>query len=286
MTALTDTLLCNYIIPEEQNGALPDKGTDACLHMIISAIFDANLHNKPLFITYIDFKKAFDSVEHWILEAILTKLNLHHYSEIIHNLLTDTYINLKYNNQVFSDNIHTSKGTKQGDVISPILFILFISPLIWALKNNVKGYSIKSKDFCVAGIMDDIACITSDPQEMSKAMEIVNTFCNITGMKIGIKKCAFSYINSNTNYELLIGEELVPKLAPDESYKYLGIHLNLRLDWSKQMSTSEACLRATLSTIEKKFYLNPMLQVKLVNQVAIPSIGYRSQVITFPEEWL
>ncbi len=73
-TLLTWLLKFN-IIPKAQNGGLPDRGCDTCLWALISTIYAINENSHPMHLIYIDFCKAFDSVEHWVIEDILNHIN-------------------------------------------------------------------------------------------------------------------------------------------------------------------------------------------------------------------
>lgn len=61
---LMKTLIKYKLIPISQNGFVPDRGSDQCIQSLINIIADAKHKNKELFCLFIDFAKAFDSVEH------------------------------------------------------------------------------------------------------------------------------------------------------------------------------------------------------------------------------
>ncbi len=56
------------LILSAQNGFFLNRNSDQCLYTLINIISDAKFCNSPFFCLYIDFVKAFDSVEHWTIE--------------------------------------------------------------------------------------------------------------------------------------------------------------------------------------------------------------------------
>ena len=80
----------------------------------------------PLFITFIDFKKAFDSIDRDMMFAILR-----HYGilEKIVSAIRALYDNSKsqvYVNGQLSETFDVTTGVLQGDVLAPFLFIIVI----------------------------------------------------------------------------------------------------------------------------------------------------------------
>lgn len=140
-----------------QNRALLDKGCDTCLWSLIAIINKSNKENHPIHLYYIDFSKVFDSVEHWAITKILNHIGAGYAGEIISQLLTNSYTSLKINNNISNTKIPILRGTKQGDVILPLLFIFFIALLLWKIDNTTKGININNHSLKSAAIMDDIA---------------------------------------------------------------------------------------------------------------------------------
>ena len=237
----------------------------------------------PLHVLFIDFAKAYDSVEHWIIEDILNHLNLKHFGAVVAGLLVNTAVYLKINNIISNTAIPVEHGTKQGDVISPTIFLLFIAPLLWAINKQCKGYSQNGFNLTTAAIVDDVAITSSFPAECNKAIKLLSDFSDVTGMLINPGKSAYAWNNCTKMPTPKFYGKSFKELSNNLTYKYLGIHIALNLCWDDQRMHSEKALRTTVDTITRKFYLNP---TTLVNTVAFPSLGYRMQCIQFDRDWL
>ena len=65
-----------------------------------------------------------------------------------------------------------------------------------------------------------------------------------------------------------------------ESYKYLGIWINLNLDWSDQMKQSNCSFNKYISYLYKKCFTATQTG-EILNLVVFPTITYRMNVINY-----
>ena len=103
--------------------------------------------------TVLDATKAFDFCK-LLREMIKRKL-----PPLVIRLIMEMYekqsMAVRWNNE-YSDSFGVSNGVKQGGVLSPILFCIYIDNLLMSLKNNDIGCHVGSH-FCGAfGYADDI----------------------------------------------------------------------------------------------------------------------------------
>ena len=93
-------------------------------------------------------------------------------------------------------------------------------------------------------------------------------------MDINPNKSAYTYINDNSTWKPSHNREVFKILGKESYYKYLGVWINLDLNWTKQKKTSETAYKLAVFTITKKFYLNPSSLVALINVVTTPILAY------------
>jgi len=72
-------------------------------------------------------------------------------------------------------------------VLSPLLFIIYINPLLTLLRKSGNGYVYgNNKDIHVPNItyVDDISLIAESPEKLQKLVEMVENFGNHTGLHL------------------------------------------------------------------------------------------------------
>lgn len=281
---LNNIIHANNLIPLAQNGFYKDRGSDQCIHTLIQVISDSIRNKRSLYCLYIDFAKAFDSVEHWVLEDIFNHIQLGDLGEAILQTLLNSKTKIKTAHG-FTKDITFLRGTKQGDIISPTLFIIFLAPLLWLLKNKKLGYNIAGTLIGALAVADDISLIAETYLNIKTSFEWTNKYAIATDIKIKPAKSASAY-RSPTPYIPIVNNIPFENLAANKSYKYLGVMINLNLNWDHQKEVSASTYKNTIHMITKKFYLSCKQHVKLINAIAIASLRYRMQFLYFEDSWL
>ncbi|XP_075990923.1 uncharacterized protein LOC142986349 [Anticarsia gemmatalis] len=136
----------NHIIAEEQKGCR--RGHMGCKEQLV---IDSTIHkhatskNRNLHCTYIDYKKAFDSIPHsWLLQVLkIYKINtkiINFLQNIMRGWKTTLQLNSP-NNTITTRPINIRKGIYQGDSLSPLWFCLALNPLSHLLHATQTGHS-------------------------------------------------------------------------------------------------------------------------------------------------
>ena len=95
--------------------------------------------NKKIYASFIDLRKAIDSVVH---PALLHKLLTYgicgkFYNNVIASMYENTVLQIKTGSATLSDKFLATVGVKQGDNLSPNIFNLYLNDIVDALDNEI-----------------------------------------------------------------------------------------------------------------------------------------------------
>nr|KAG5711574.1 hypothetical protein BaRGS_016756 [Batillaria attramentaria] len=177
--------------------------------------------NSPLYINFIDYEKAFDSVD----REALWKLPRHYgvpgkIISLIQCTYQDMSCRIAHAGQL-SESFEVKTGVRQGCLLSPFLFLLVID---WIMKTTTAGRKngiqwtlwtqLDDLDFA-----DDLALLSHSHSQMQDKTTCLEATSAGTGLKINRKKTELMKINTTANTPVTVGGEPIREV---ESFAYLG----------------------------------------------------------------
>ncbi|KAL0851472.1 hypothetical protein ABMA28_007269 [Loxostege sticticalis] len=277
----------NNILAEEQKGCRQShKGCKEQLIIDSTILKHANQHNKNLHLTYIDYKKAFDSVPHsWLIRVLqLYKINptvITFLEDAMTKWKTTLSLTTKFT-KIVTEEIHIGNGIFQGDSLSPLWFCLALNPLSHLLNQTKNGYKLtNSATISHLMYMDDIKLYGKSSTDMKNLLNITANFSKDIQMTFGLDKCKTLHIHKGKILagDYNINDEInITALDINNTYKYLGIKQNKHINHTqiKQELKTEYLRRVNL--ICRK-HLNSKNLFKALNTYAIPVLTYSFAVI-------
>ncbi|KAK3271970.1 hypothetical protein CYMTET_19715 [Cymbomonas tetramitiformis] len=252
----------NSIHSQEQMGSRKHRSTINQLLRLQHAIEDSKLSRSQLHVLYVDFENAYGSVEHDKLQHTMKYLGI---PEDAVKVVADLYGGDAHGSPFkmvskiehhSSEPLMVRRGLVQGDSLSPLLFILYLEPLLRWLKAGNKGYlhrltdSDKQIRTSSAAYVDDLALVTESAAQLATQVRKLELYSNWTGLRINKAKCGItgtyekgSPIPEETYADITmhtpnVGRHGFPYLQPDAPYKYLGMQVALSGDWTVQKQAS------------------------------------------------
>ena len=181
--------------------------------------------NSPLYINFIDFEKAFDSVD----RASLWKL-LRHYGvpEKITNLISKMYDGTTarvIHAGELTDSFEIKTGVRQGCLLSPFLFLLAVD---YIMRRSTEGKQngiqwTLTRQLDDLDFADDIALLSHNRQQMQEKTDTLDRTAKSLGLKINKKKTKVLRIKTTNNRPVTVGEE---ELEDVDTFTYLGSTIN------------------------------------------------------------
>ena len=199
------------LLRNNQAGFRPGRSCSQQIHILRRIIEAFGNYQLPLTITFIDFKKAFDSIKRSIMFA-----TLRHYGipEVIVNAIRVLYDNSKSAVMVdgnITDSFQVTTGVLQGDVLAPFLFIIVIDYLMkMATDDTTSGVvthprqsrrhpavALNDLDFA-----DDIALLESSIPNAQAQLTRTAAVAEQLGLIISVPKTEYMTINCNAQTPL------------------------------------------------------------------------------------
>uniref|UniRef100_A0A3P9KLZ3 Reverse transcriptase domain-containing protein n=1 Tax=Oryzias latipes TaxID=8090 RepID=A0A3P9KLZ3_ORYLA len=166
---------------------------------------------------FLDFFKAFDTVEHNFLYRSLQKFGFGDYfCKVIKTLYNNATCSIKLKHGS-SPRFDIKRGIRQGCPISPYLFLLVAQLLCDHIKSSpLRGISIAGRSIVVSQLADDTTLFLKDSSQIPLAINIIKSFSKASGLSLNLKKCELLPIKSCDSDSLF-------NIPVKTSVTYLGI---------------------------------------------------------------
>ncbi|UYV75015.1 hypothetical protein LAZ67_12002100 [Cordylochernes scorpioides] len=179
------------VIPENQAGFRMGR---SCVDLIftLTTLIQLSLRKKrgKLYVFFVDLRKAFDTVPHSLLWKKLTNLGVsYQFIHAIRNYYEQATVAVRWRGSI-TENIKIHSGVLQGEPLSPLLFILFMTDLI-KMYDNSDLTSIYLPEFGDVHLMmyaDDIAIIGESRINLQKKINILKEYLGVHYMTLNESK--------------------------------------------------------------------------------------------------
>ena len=239
--ALCETLLkiLSSILAERLQNALTTSGRIAfeqagfrsreeCNGQVLSLLEMINLRatvtEDPVYVCFLDMKKAFDTVPFYSMLVKLERMGVNGRAlAFVEALYTNSQVAVRRADGSAGPSIDVERGVRQGCPLSPILFNVFINDLV---KVCMPGELIPHSNgrFLPALLYaDDVAIVASNIDTLKSTLDRVGQWAAKNRMTFGIDKCGVMVFNGSMkelrNSKVTLCGQLVPVVV---RYVYLG----------------------------------------------------------------
>ena len=251
----------NGILFSEQYGFRDKHSTQHAVLDIVNAIQENIDHNVFSCGIFLDFKKAFDTVDHSVL---LQKLHYYSVRGTAHNWFTsylDGRTQTTQINSKISSKQNLTCGVPQGSVLGPLLFLLYI--------NDIYTTSSKFKFHLFA---DDTDLLYAD-KNLKSLDTMVNTelvkvsdWLHANKLTLNTKKSNYVIFHSyqkKVNYQVQIKlfdphTNSVAHLEQQDYVKYFGILIDKNLSWKYHIDYVASKISRTIGIIARLRHFIPL----------------------------
>jgi len=178
------------IIHYDQNAYVKGRTIFDAVRTIDDIMTFTKSSNIDALLTAIDFEKAFDSISWAFLRKTLESFN---FGKSLIMWVETFYKNISScitNNGFASHFFQLSRGVRQGDPLSPYLFILVLETLANFIRyeNKIKGIKINNYEIKLVTFADDLTVFLRDIPSFYLLLATLKTFSISSGLKVNKDK--------------------------------------------------------------------------------------------------
>ena len=201
--------------------AMPNSGCQDGNFTLKNILHLRQQHNLETYIIFADIMKAFDTVNHKLIIKVLQKYGAPpKFCDVIKRLYTDIIVTLQIGKE--KAEIPQAVGVRQGDNLSPVLFLFLMSAFAKTLEAEWKAAGISTAEFKRVPL-SNINHLMSDGKLTSHNRNNLDSGTLFEIMQIlYVDDGAFFF---NTREEMIRGLELIRKV-----FARLGLEMHLGSD--------------------------------------------------------
>ena len=273
---------CNNYLLKNQHGFRKGLSTSTAIFEYVQFLYDSYDKARSSSSVFIDYSRAFDTIDHDILCKELKLYGLDKNSlEWFRNYLNDRTQMVKVNNYLSSTK-HVSMGVPQGSILGPFLFILYVNDLIAEAQNVDANMLLYADDTILYASSNSVINAMRETQMLFNKL---NVWCSLNRLSLNIKKTKHMYIqsnkddylNHNVNSKICLNGE---SLEDVHKYSYLGVVVDDHLSFNDFIDQKYNKVNMRLFQLKRlRPYITHDIACRIYKQTILPLLDYADFMI-------
>ena len=287
-SAVLNNRLINYldhnsILSNQQLGFRSGNRTSDALVCIRNMIdYYCHKSSQHIFGCFVDFQKAFDSIPRY---KLFEKLKKHKITGNFFNTLLDMYTDdsscIKIGDKM-TNTFVCNQGVKQGCILSPTLFNVYLSdlPKVLSQSKNDPITIIENKNIGCIIWADDVLLLSKTEAGLKGMLEDLEIYTNENGLKLNLNKTKCMVFNKTGRHIRKHFKFMGQKVETTREYKYLGFIITPSGEITSGLKDlKDRAMRGyqkLKGTLNHHFLDKPMISIKLFDSLIKPILLYGS----------
>ena len=190
----------SILIHESQKGFMSGRFIGENIRLLYDIMMYTDINDIPGLLLLIDFEKAFDSISH---EFIMQVLDFYNFGASIKSwvkLFYEDAFSCVLVNGHLTNRFKIERGCRQGDPLSPYIFLLCAEMLSIMIRKNSKinGLTVGNDQHKIIQYADDtIITLDGSKEDLQETLKILNEFARGSGLTINKQKTKAIWIGKN-----------------------------------------------------------------------------------------
>ena len=266
---------CNNYLCKNQHGFRKEHSTASAIFEYIQFLYDNYDRLNVTSSIFVDYSKAFDTIDHDIL---IKKLELYKFDENSIKWFKDYLSNrqrlVKLDTGIMSDPLRVKMGVPQGSILGPFLFLIYINDLSYTLRNCDSNITLYADDTILYSADTNLyrACVKN-----RETLAILCNWCNLNRLTINVGKTKHMVIQKDNvmNVDIPIIKMDDIELGNVHNYDYLGVIVDDSLAFDEFIENKYNKINVRiLQLMRMRQYITTDTALTIYKQMIIPLFDY------------
>ena len=271
-------------LSEEQAGFRKDRST---IHQILTLRLlaeKAKRQGRKIYNCFIDFQKAFDTIKHKVIWAALKSYGVETKMVTLLEKIYESAQSAVRIGKETGESFRTDVGTRQGDPLSPLLFIAYLDRVMDQVRQNTCGVNIGGLSINNLRFADDIDLVDEDISSLRRQIEQTKDAAEKAGLLVNTKKTKTMVFGERSiDDQIQVAGESIENV---EKFEYLGSLLTWDNNCSEEIKRRIGKATGALASLQhicnsKKLSIDSKLRV--LNTCVFSVLLYASETWTLKE---
>ena len=271
-------MLVNNLLDNKQFGFLPGRSTVDATFSLIQALYEARNKSNYSVVVFLDFKKAFDTVNHNILLKKLSKYGCNADSVSWFKDYLQHRTQTTFANNVSSTREPINCGVPQGSVLGPLLFIIYVNDIVSILENSSHFLYADDLAIVVSGKSVDIL-VTLLQDDLNR----IQLWCDNNMLTVNTKKTQvlwcypLRYPPDLSNCDIFLCDNLLKRV---KEFNYLGVIIDHDLQFKAQCKKVRSMAFSRFIQLQNiKQNIDEALSLCIYKSMILPVMDYCDFII-------
>ena len=194
-------------------------------------------NSKRLFVSFLDLRKAFDSVLHPALFIKLVSCGVGgKFLSVLRAMYSQIDLQVLIGSRGLTEAFPSQLGVFQGDNLSPNLFNIFLNNLPNCFDESCMPVLLGKHRINCLLYVDDLVVLSESASGLQKCLYVVSNFCSTWSLNINYNKSKVMVFNKSSkllNISFMVNSA---QLECVREYKYLGIVFSLNGSFTRPLN--------------------------------------------------
>jgi hypothetical protein len=240
----------------------------------------AKRQGKKIYNCFIDFQKAFDTIKHKIIWAMLKSYGVQtKMITLLQKIYEKSQSAVRIGND-YGEWFQTDVGTRQGDPLSPLLFIAYLERVMDQVRQNTCGINIGGIVINNLRFADDIDLVDEDASSLQRLVEQTKTAAEQSGLMLNTNKTkTMVFGDRSIESSIHVAGNIIENV---EKFEYLGSLLTWDNNCSEEIKRRIGKATGALASLK---HIWNSKKLKIENKLKILTTCVFSVLLYASETW-